>query len=69
MSDAVILFKAKRFMTGSHLSNMHDLFKRQIKEGCVVVPYDWEFDVVNPEQLECEIKVEDVDDRKTKRNN
>lgn len=62
MSDAVILFKAKRLMTDSHLSKMHDLFKRQIKEGCVVVPYDWEFMVVNPEQLDCEIKVEEVED-------
>ena len=62
MSDATILFKAKRYMTSSHLSNMHDLFARQIKEGCVVVPYGWEVEVVNPEQLECEIKVEDLDD-------
>lgn len=66
MSDAVILFKAKKYMTGSHLSNMHDLFKRQIKEGCVVVPYGWEVEVVNPEQLDCEIKVEEVSDADTK---
>ena len=60
MSDAVILFKAKRYMTSSHLSNMHNLFKKQIKEGCVVVPHDWEVEVVNPEQLECEIKMEEM---------
>ena len=48
MSDAVILFKAKRYMTGSYLSYMHNFFKKQIKEGCVVVPHDWEVEVVNP---------------------
>lgn len=60
MSDAVILFKAKRFLTGAQITHMHTLFEKQIKEGCVVVPHDWEVEVVNPEQLKCEIKMKEM---------
>lgn len=62
MSDKkpILVFKPNKFIFGSQLFEIRKLLMQQMKEGCVVLPYGWDYAIVNPDVFEGEIIVEDM---------
>lgn len=58
----IFIFKPNKFIHESNLFLIRQDIMRQMEEGCVVLPYGWDYAIVNPKDLECEIRMEDVDE-------
>lgn len=63
MSEPIILIRAKNYKSPAMMNAYRTDFLRQSAEGLVLIPHDFEYAVINPDALKCEIKVEPIKKR------
>lgn len=57
MSEPIILIRSKRNKSSLELMVARKRFMEQAEDGLILIPYDFEYVVMNPDALKCEIKI------------
>ena len=62
MNKPIIIIKSTRYRSPALMDNWRKTFNNQLaRDGLIVLPNDFEFTIINSDDLECQIEVRDID--------